>query len=128
MGVSTEFILHGMYATPPRVASTDTKGKRGNGRYDGGDTPLAGHDLTRICYPQTLVCSCFLIPTSSLALLQEPGTGWLHWSPPSLCPSETETGANGWRVLCSELKTTGDCCPVFHTTESPRAPAVPNTW
>lgn len=47
-GVSTEFTPHGMYASPSIAASKDTKGKRSNGRYDGGDTPLAGHDLTNM--------------------------------------------------------------------------------
>lgn len=79
--VSIEFTPRGMYASPPIAASMDTKGKRGNGRYDGGDTALAGHDVTDTCYVQTLICSCFLTPTSSLSLLQEPGaavTLWMH--------------------------------------------------
>lgn len=65
-GISTEFIPHGTYARPP--VNSQYGHQVGNGRYDGGDTPLAGHDLTDICYPQTLVCSCFLRPTSSLSL------------------------------------------------------------
>jgi len=46
--VSTEFIPHDTYTSPHVAASTDTKGKRGNRIYDGGDTHLAGHDLTDI--------------------------------------------------------------------------------
>lgn len=80
-GVSTvgsvDFITHGTFPNLPAAASRDTKGEKGSDRYDGVNTPLAGHDLTDTCHPQTLV--------------------WMHWEA-SVLLTGTETR---WRwVFC----------------------------
>lgn len=79
MEVSTAFIPQDTHTSLPVAASTDIRGKGGSRRCDGGDTLLKEHDLTKICYPHTLVCSHFFTPISFLSLLQEPRVAWMVW-------------------------------------------------